>query len=402
MTALRSPRLLVWFSLLLLLAAAVPLAAQSTDPVVGSLETLTVVETTEYDIDTSVSSLNSVLLSADGERLLNVRRDSFCLYAISGEELDCTPLPDDLRYDPASLRWSPDGRYVAFADDRPFVTLRDADVWVLDTQTGTFTNLTNDGDQRSVLETIIRQNLVGPFAPVDFVPRFTDDGTLYFIRLEASGENIAAAIYRISPAGGRPELVVSLVQELREDGWPIEWDISPDGQTGIYVLSSSRRDRLYRIDFATGEQTMIHELDRQTEVAVLSMSFSPQGNAVLWHSQALAISGGVDSDRTYVYITTLTGETVPATTAAHAAYAAWSPDGSAIVYSVIDPEQPERTGLYLSAPGKEGERIFAPQAADQRLIPTQFPTGFFWGANNTLLVSELRGRMLLALRLGPE
>lgn len=385
----------------LLLVMAFPLAAQDADPVGAQIDELHVVETTEYDFDHGAGSGLSVLLSADGTLLLNVNAGEFCVYTVAGDEVSCAGL-EEIRYDPASLRWSPDGRYVAFADDRPYVNFRDSDIWVLDTQTGIFTNLTDDGDLRSILDIVINPDLAEPLAPADLAPRFSADGQLHFIRLERMGTELGSALYRIAPTGGSVEQIAILTENVRGEGFPFDWDVAPDGQTGVYAIGTSRQEALRRVDFASGESVGIHVIDRETEVGALSIEFSPRGDAVLWHSQALARMRGTDESIQYAYITTLDGETFPASIAPFANYFGWSFDGSAILYTVFDSLNSERNGLYISLPGKEGTRIATATDQEIPLTGTRFPVGLFWGANNTVLMSERVGQRLFTLRLGAE
>ncbi len=397
------PRLLRTLSCLSLLslAAVFPLAAQEPEPVGAQLDELQVVETIDYEFERSVGSMLSVLLSADGEQILNVYQGEFCVYTVAGDEVSCAQL-EEIRYDPASLRWSPDGRYVAFVDDRPFINFRDSDIWVLDTQTGIFTNLTDDGDLPSILDTIVNDDVVGPFAPVDIAPRFSADGQLYFLRIEQIGTEIGSTLYRVPASGGSADQLAVLTPNALGDGYPYDWDIAPDGQTGVYVIGTSRQDALRRVDLATGNTELLHTIDRETEVGVASIEFSPRGDAVLWHSQALARMRGTDPAIRYAFITTLTGETFPASVAPFATYFGWSFDGSALVYTVHDPENAERSGLYISLPGKDGTQIATPADPERVFTGTRFPVGLFWGANNTILISESVGARLATLRLGTE
>ena len=397
------PRLLRTLSCLSLLslAAVFPLAAQEPEPVGAQLDELHVVETVDYDFEHGGGSLLSVLLSADGEQLLNVNRGEFCVYTAAGAEVSCAGL-QEIRYDPASLRWSPDGRYVAFVDDRPFINFRDSDIWVLDTQTGIFTNLTDDGDLPSILDTIVNDDLVGPFAPIDLAPRFSADGQLYFLRIEQIGTEIGGTLYRIPASGGSAEQLAVLTPNVRGDGYPYDWDIAPDGQTGVYVIGTSRQDTLRRVDLATGNTVLLHTIDRETEVGVASIEFSPRGDVVLWHSQALARLRGTDEGIRYAFLTTLNGETFPASISPFATYFGWSFDGTALAYTVYDPQNPDRNGLYLGLPGKEGQRIATADDPEAPLTSTRFPVGMFWGANNTILLAEGFGQSVFTLWLGTE
>jgi len=387
--------------IMLILARAASLAAQPPTPIGALLPDLAVVETIEIDLQGAAGLIVNILLDPAGEQILQVTSTDFCVYDRSGAPHSCLPRPDDLRF-VVSPRWSPDGQYIAFTDHEPLRNFDDSDLWIWDTHSGHFTHLTADGDLPSALALLSGADAnAGPFSTVDMLPRFSSDGQLYFLRLAESGGNATAAIYRIPVTGGTAELVTPITANIRETGTPIAWDIAPDGQTAVIVQRLRGNQSLHRVDLLSSAQTLLHEVDRDTEIGILALDFSPSGEALLWHSEALSPISNA-GDRPYAYITTLEGETFPATSTAQTLLAGWSADGSALIYSVFDAENPARTGLYLGLPGADGSLLISPENADQWFVGTNFPHGLDWGANHTVLVSERGGRSVLVLRLGVE
>ena len=92
-----------------------------------------------------VSADASMVLSPDGSQVAYHGDGAICIYEISEEVEDCTPLPENFRGRAPLLQWSPDGRFVAFQEDalRMFI---DADLWIFQVEDRMIINLTDDGD----------------------------------------------------------------------------------------------------------------------------------------------------------------------------------------------------------------------------------------------------------------
>jgi dipeptidyl aminopeptidase/acylaminoacyl peptidase len=383
---------------LLLFALTTPLSAQSAEP----FSELQVVERIAYDLELPRGNLMSFHLASDGQRILDASRDQICVYDLAGVELSCAERPDDVSFDPESVHWSPDGRFVALIDGLPLRTLRDSDLWVLDLETGEYRNLTDDNGRENLLAAFgsdLGADTV--YSTIDLQPRFTPDGTLYFMRYEALNQVVAALLYRLELPDGAPEAIAVFTENTDSQGFPYLWDIAPNGQTAVFSSVSNGNEVLRRVEIATDDISILHQVDRSTEIGAIDLRFSPLGNAVLWHTRALALYGAY-SDRVNAYITTLEGETFPATTTENAAFFAWSPDGTHLLFSLRDEDAPERTGFYLTLPGKSGTFLTAPEDPDAWFVPSHQPIGLDWATNNVVLTAEDYGGTLIALRLGTE
>ncbi|MBK9746787.1 MAG: hypothetical protein IPO91_08375 [Chloroflexi bacterium] len=125
---------------LLLFALTTPLSAQSAEP----FSDYSGERCLDLDFPRQPESFLSMVSGSDASR------DQICVYDLAGVELSCAERPDDVSFDPESVHWSPDGRFVALIDGLPLRTLRDSDLWVLDLETGEYRNLTDDNGRESV------------------------------------------------------------------------------------------------------------------------------------------------------------------------------------------------------------------------------------------------------------
>jgi dipeptidyl aminopeptidase/acylaminoacyl peptidase len=380
--------------------AAGSLAAQEADP--AAIE---VVGVSLYDDVLSGPASTGTFLSPDGTRFLNVtggQDEPFCIYETFGDRIGCIAFDGSNRYNPSSFQWSPDGRYIAFHDGDPLRYFDDSDIWLIDTTVGTVTNLTEDGELRSVFDRFLDDSVTGPLAPADASPRFSADSqSILFVRYDAADDALTSSLYQVPVSGGDPVLAARLIGNHGKDGFATVWDLAPDGESAVYVRSSASEESLWSVDLATGDQERLHVIDRELELGALTLDFSPRSDAVLWHS-AMLMTYGQRNDLNYVYVTTLDGDTFPATADLGARAAGWSPDGSAIVYSVIDFLDEERTGLHVSAVGEAGRLILSPVTLDQNsgFFSPIYPAGLQWAQNNAVLVTMQGGSPLFALQLG--
>jgi hypothetical protein len=201
-------------------------------------------------------------------------RNTLCLYELASTTNTCWSFPDDpVRADAAeAFVWSPDERYVAFSD----TSLRlayEGDLWVFDTQEGRLINLTDDG---------IIGSMLGPDDEeiwIDYLPTWSPDGALYFVRATRLEEGYGLNLYRFprqTLAGvelwGELEIVMDLTPTLGTglpfyDNRPVPLDgvlsFSPDGQWLALAVNDEigRRNEdlpgIYLLNLPTGDLTQL-------------------------------------------------------------------------------------------------------------------------------------------------
>jgi hypothetical protein len=107
---------------------------------------------------------------------------------------------------------------------------------VYDVEAHSFTNITDDGEEGNIFET--EDELI------DYLPMWhPTNGDIYFFRTRDVGDDRTLELYRISPAGGEPELVKDMTRELPVLSVYEQAAISPDGsQVAMIVLGNERDD----------------------------------------------------------------------------------------------------------------------------------------------------------------
>jgi hypothetical protein len=193
------------------------------------------------------------MLSPDGAAVAWFDRrenGAICLYRFARASTQCQPLPETFNSVAPVVLWSPDSRYVAFTQDG-LRFFHEADIWLLDTQTLVYTNLTDDRINRLSL---LSSSTVSPgdsTGPLWFDHSFTwgTDGFIYFIRLDmpdtTQNDTYTIGLYRIAPEGGEAELIRDFtddferfsIYQLPEYNLSGTLAISPDaGQIAFTVI----------------------------------------------------------------------------------------------------------------------------------------------------------------------
>lgn len=358
-----------------------------------SVEGLEVVEQVEAEL-VGGAGRTSAYLAPDGTRLAHLADYNICIYTVELVQQGC------VGYEETTLRglyvetvvWSPDSHYLAMHED--FLrTLNDPDIWVMDTENFTLTNITDDGVERVRIE-----DFDEPAGPIDLAPQWLDD-RIVFIRYDGTGIRL-----------NTPELV-----SIRPDGSDLEslGDLRTSRiRFSVYAFDiSSDYERIAYHDFTQDEAqnaVWISDVNGENAERLLSgldmnrfpqsLAFSPDGRYLLMVTPQVLGRSGNEANGVYV-VEVETGEMIELDEPS-VIYAGWSPTGSALVYHVFDPRNMERTGIYVTdQPGTPGRKIldgrfYSPTSQSTRPIP--------WASTNVLLLTRVETSMLNVIQLGEE
>jgi dipeptidyl aminopeptidase/acylaminoacyl peptidase len=346
--------------------------------------TLSITEQRLFDVD----DVHPLSLSPDG-RLLAVwnragEEPALCFHdAATLAEIRCAPIPRG-GLAPDSVAWSPDGTHLA-ATEEALRFGEDGDIWVVDVEAGTATNLTDDGEEE--------QLRAAPGTPIDVSPAWSPDGTeIVFSRTVETGEEDeegedveSTALYRIPVTGGEPREVVNVADRHLVVYTGIRW-LADD--TILYSVD------MYTDDPANGVWTVPADggTPRQVvtaEAAGLERTLIADVSA---NGQALLISPG----NVYALLDLATGQAAPVelpVTGKLPTAAAFSPDGATLLIGVFGDPDWQLIALDL-ATGEED----VVGALDDLVGVQDYRSGLTW-ATNDLVFAPGPGRRGLLVQL---
>lgn len=358
-------------------------------------------------------------LSPDGTKFIHFDRE-ICIYELRGtswQQDHCFAREEEsLRMNPEDMFWSPDGRYLTMSTyDHGLRLLYDTDIQILDLETDTVINLTDDGSETSLIRAF-----KGNF---DLSPRWLDADTIAFIRYasipiesEASiGERLLPpAIYTVDvPTDGtlhEPELLAAIPSP-----YPLStYALTVDGRRGRAAFNFDTRNSgaaqgIWQVEFENNDLDPLFVVT-DLRMVPLQLDYSRDGRYLLTFNQT---PQGMLTMRT---VSTETGDLIeidprfPTLDAEGAPLdalrtpmvvaAGWSPRGSALVYVVRDPSAREDGpgGLYITrAPGEPGTRIlegrfYAPTCCQR--MPIQ------WADNDIIMIGRGAEPGVLLIQVG--
>lgn len=292
------------------------------------------------------------------------REQRICLFTFANAARRCFTLPQgEFSGFPYQLQWAPDSSAIAFSEN-PLELGNEADIWLMNAADGAFTNLTNDGltgSWRSL------QNQQSEPIDVDYLPAWNAaDGAIYFWRLNPTGSlTFTLSLQRIDPAGGEPEQVADLADQLPGMLPLFEFQtiyldgpsaVAPDGSKlaailGSFSSGSSTQFGLYLFDLAdptaAPQEVVGPEAWADAVPAWQSMPTTPLGISWLADSSGVVAAASSVTPWTpflvFYYVDAATGEKTP----------------------VVDFSGVESSDAYFdSAPGREIPwRFFSPWTA---------------------------------------
>jgi Tol biopolymer transport system component len=304
--------------------------------------------------------------------------------------------------DEEGVRWSPDGRYLVMTENF-FKFLNDSDLWVLDTQTMTLADITDDGGQKFSMQSD------GIQPPIDVVPRWMADGRLVFLRYIGKGMNFNPPyVYTVQPDGGDLQQVGQLQTTGNFSVFALA--VSADGQLA-YNRSSTDVESLSGVWISdlngSNPRLLWHNADQPNQVPP-ALDWSPDGQYVAFVNPIAFVYASRSEPEYSLWNTVRVSDGQPLLFSPDqfVRSAGWSPDGKAIVYTNRDILDDTLNGVYVSAgPGEPG-RMLMPAPTDPSLramglmVTTSLQEQMIpWTANNTVMVGRGGQRGILILRL---
>ncbi len=178
---------------------------------------------------------------------LGNRTRNLCIFTFSNANVLCYTAPDEYLGSPYALFWSPDSTAIAFTEN-PIQLGHESDIWLFRLGDQEFVNLTDDGITGAFSWSDVEINAL------DYMPMWNpNDGQLYFWRagLPTGLPNLTLALYRIDPAGGEPELVRDITDEISAPFLHVNREsffldgpsaLSPDGTQVAVLLQTISSD----------------------------------------------------------------------------------------------------------------------------------------------------------------
>lgn len=344
------------------------------------------------ELDTGTRG-NLVLLSPDGERLAHIARRTLCLYTIDLQPEACVELDERSMPDIGTMRWSPDGRYIAFSEET-YIRLVDSSIWLVDTL---------EADVFAVTEPSFARLPVGTeetWPPIDLYPVWgPDDDTLYFIRWPASDDPPTAPLwlYRFDGLDSDPVEVA----QLHEFGFATTTALDiVDDFVLFNVIFYSDPQQLglwaWTPDADSPEQVFPDSDDRS-----FSLSVSPDRDQVLVLGERFINATGENPLESPARLINLkSGESRLIDPERFVRHGGWSPDGSAFAYIVFSRRGEEGNGLYItSEAGVPGELILP---GDFYVAIAWGIHGLMWTENDTLLIGDMAENTARIIRLARQ
>lgn len=388
---------------------ALPITSTPT-PVPFDASQLEVISRFELDLIGGPANRIAVL-APDGTKFV-YHDGQLCIYSIQGLRGVCSQvLRDDLRIaiDTESIRWSPDGRYVAFSEDS-LRTFRDSDIWVMDTVSGSVRSYTPDPNRDKRL---MRDNDVE--FTWDINPQFAANSrTIYFLRYQFTGSagNAAPTIFSVDVESSEVTRVTGLNSTaigtyafaVSPDDTRLVYNFDPriqeqSGGTWLSPLDNRGSRRIAPLDPKDGQRLPFGYSFSATGRYILSFGLDPN-----------MMSINLKPEESGVRLLSTEGKAALLVDSRYqVTYAGWSPEGEAIIYftRALATEPSEaykdaiRGGLFIAdAPGEPGRLILEGRFS----LPssrTQMP--IIWGASNVILLSDInRENKLTVISLGTK
>ena len=296
------------------------------------------------------------------------------------------------RLDVETIRWSPDGRYLAMTEEF-FLTFRDSDIWVVDTQSMTLADITDDGSTQGLMNAHAND----PVPPVDVQPRWLPDDRLLFLRYVRRDDPVYV------------NTVLSDGSQLRQAGQldvPAGFvvttlAVSAQGKLAYSLWNNGARSGIWISDLDGGNSRQVWHNAEIENVAPLALDWSPDGTMLAF---ALSRPGGDPIPLTpktsrWSAMRVGDGQETFFSPDQPVLNAGWSPDGRTIVYTTAFTRDPSSVGLYIAAaPGAPGRMLIPAEVQRTLGVTTGWQLQLIpWTVNNTVMVGRLNSILIIRL-----
>jgi Tol biopolymer transport system component len=339
-----------------------------------------------------------LVASPDGRQVAIVSSDSLCVYRVTtGKRRACVDAPGSniSAFDPDSVTWSPDSKYVAFSEgfnpDDPASV--ESDIWRFDPDAKTADDLTAD----QLTGAIGDLQAAGQTFNVDTSPAWSVDGSqIYFVRSTWNGSGWKTELSATSANGGGVSSIVLVDQGsaaavptgtlvATSDGYVIftrDRGNAADPANGIWKVSiaGSAIDQLFAPPTGAGAVPQLASVAPDgSSMLVLFPAGATEGTPVATYGLIdqqtgvlkLIVRSGADEVGS--------GRTVAAT---------YSPDGQSIVY-VWEPSLGAQREVVRRSLLNGAEVVIATGVPPSAV--SQDGAGVWWSGNGPLVVAAGNG-----------
>jgi hypothetical protein len=360
--------------------------------------TIAVTSLTVTSVDVITASLPLVVVpSPDGKHVAGQTAEGdLCVYDGAGIKQVCGKFTQMIDY--GRMRWSPDGRHIAFTEfyqyHLPIMRQlhRDPDIWVMDTESGMLTDITDDQVDEISISTFEGQR-------IDVAPTWSGDSKqISFVRFTGASSNLTGAVYSINASGGEATRLATLNATIFSG---LSLTQSQDGKQAAYYAFhpiTSREGSVWLLDLGTGESK---SLIGASANFLNGLEFSLDGRYIMvFDGTPINIS---DWSKAGSYLVTVDSGEREEIAGDGAQCATWAPSGSGLAYLRRDQRRsPNNAGLYLAeAPDKPGKLVY-----EGDLYSTTYELPLIWSTDNTILVKDKNGNSegsnLVRLHLGTK